>query len=151
MDTCPKDELYDDLTSWDDVAELLRDDWLEVEDVRTAMRLLCGGDDLVVIEPPGATAQHRRALHRAGFRRDTDRADWWTWAPPEPDEGDVVVPPAFGTTPRLRAAWIWHVRELRVRRWLAEAAERVLRDLRCAPPDLRVLVQVEEDCWDDEP
>lgn len=77
-----------DGSSWDELEDLLHDDWLSMHDGRDRW-LLRVRDGLGLVEEPGRLrARERRALHRADFRLqragDLRVRTWvWVWAPPE--------------------------------------------------------------------
>ena len=82
-----------DLRSWDELDDVLRDDWLSVRDGR-GRAVLRVHEGLGVVEPPGLLrARERRGLHRCGFRLERARdLRVWVWLAPEqppPDRSDL--------------------------------------------------------------
>ena len=148
MYSCDEEEI-DELRSWDEIALYLADEWREVRDRTSELRVTRDDRSVLVYEPATATAKQRRLLHRAGFRLWAARS--WSWTPPDPDPADVQPPPFESTLPRMRERWTAsRVRAARDRA-LAAKALRVMRDLMsCAPEDLIVVVFVEREDWDDE-
>lgn len=142
-----RDDVVDDLVSWDEVEDLLRDDWQEVHD-RSSGLTITRLDDLLVDEPASATAAQRRRLHRAGFRRVRDGDRCWSWTAPEPTR--PVVPLPATSLPRLRESLERGLRAMARDRARSAMVLRVLRDVfRCQPHDLTLVIVVEED-WDED-
>lgn len=142
------DEEIDELRSWDEVAFVLEDEWIEVRDRTTQLKVARDDRSVLVYEPAGATAKQRRLLHRAGFRTWQPRC--WSWTPPPPDPADLKPLQYEPTLPWMRTRWeAFRVRAERDRS-LAAMALRVIRDLMgCAAEDLTVVVFVEREDWDE--
>lgn len=142
------DEEIDDLRSWDEVAIYLEDEWMQVRDRSSGLKVTPYDGHVLVYAPAAATAKQRRLLHRAGFRLWEARC--WAWKAPDPDPAHLVPPPYDPALQRMRERWTaWQVRAARERA-LAAMALRVLRDLMsCAPEDLTVVVFVEREDWDE--
>ena len=147
MYSCDEEEI-DELRSWDEVALHLADEWVEVRDRTSGLRVVRDDRSVLVREPTTATAKQRRLLHRSGCRLWAERC--WSWTPPDPDAAELKPPPFPSTLPRLRERWAaMQVRAARDRA-LAAMALRVVRDLMsCAAEDLTVVVLVEREDWDE--
>lgn len=134
--------LSDRVTSWDELADLLCDDWLSVRDGRDRC-LIRLPDGLGLVERPGLLrARERRGLHRCGFRlQRAEGVRVWAWAPPDggpTDPRDLVA--------SLRR-WQEHSEALRAQ------ALRTVRDVLGAEVhEVSVvrLVEQEDDPWDDD-
>lgn len=151
------DGWVDDLESWEEVADLLRDEWDRVEHPGFGLSLE-RADGLLAFDLGGRwRARHRRGLHRLGFRKlDLPRIDVWLWdVEPQLRSTDLS---AFATafeavhgTERYVAALRWLRSSLARDHLVREQALRVLRDVfPCEPADLHVLLVQEDDEWEDE-
>ncbi len=150
----------EDLESWEELADLLRDDWDRVEHPPLGLSLE-RADGLLAFDLRGRWhARHRRGLHRLGFRAVAlGGVDAWKWD----------VEPQLRTTDLSRfassfesifgdersaagAARVGGLRTSLARDHLVrEQALRVLREVfRCEPADLGVLLVREDDDWADE-
>ena len=133
--------LTDRVSSWDELADVLRDDWLSVRDGRDRC-LIRLPDGLGLVEHPGLLhARERRGLHRSGFRlQHADGVRVWVWAPPGDERAD----------PRDLAASLrrWQARGEAVRR----QALRTVRDVLGAQVQelAVVLLPEEDDQWEDD-
>ena len=151
------DPWVDDLASWEDVAEVLRDDWDRVVHLPLGLSLE-RADGLLAFDERGRwRARHRRGLHRVGFRPVAlGGTDVWQWD----------VRPQLRATDLSRSASPFESifgggrsgpTALRLRTLLAqdqlvrEQAMRVLREVfRCEPGELSVLLVREQEQWGDE-
>ena len=151
------DPWVDDLASWEDVAEVLRNDWDRVVHPTLGLSLE-RADGLLAFDERGRwRARHRRGLHRLGFRPVAlGGTDVWQWdVEPQlratdlsrfasPFESIIGVDPSGARALRLRTLL---ARDQLVR----EQAVRVLREVfRCEPSEISVLLVREEEQWDDE-
>ena len=135
--------LADPVTSWTELADLLRDDWLSLRDGRDRC-LIRLPDALGLVEQPGLLrARERRGLHRRGFR--LQRAGGlrvWVWVPPGDEPAD----------PRDLAASLrrWSQRSEALRTMALLAVREVLgaevHEVRVVllPPE-----EEDDDLWDD--
>lgn len=150
----------EDLTSWEELAELLRGDWDRVAHPSLGLSLE-RADGLLAFDLHGRWhARHRRGLHRLGFRAlALGRVVVWKWdVEPQLRTTDLSrfanpFESIFGAERSAAGA----ARVVRLRTSLArdhlvrEQALRVLRDVfRCQPSDLGVLLVQEDDAWGDE-
>jgi len=147
----------EDLESWEQLADLLSDDWDRVEHAPLGLSLE-RAEGLLAFDLRGRWhARHRRGLHRLGFRIVAPGGvQVWTWeVEPQLHTTDLSrVASSFasifadersaGVVVRLRTSL---ARDHLVR----EQALRVLRDIfRCQPGDLRVLLVREDADWDND-
>lgn len=132
--------------SWDDLADVLRDDWLSVSDGRGRWLVrVCEG--LGLVEEPGLLrARERRGLHRCGFRlqRSGDLRVWvWVLAPDEPPDR-VALAGSRDLAGLLRR---WSERSAAVR---AQAVATVRDVLGADPGEVSVVLLPEPDEDEDE-
>ena len=131
-----------DLPSWDDVSDVLREEWLAVHDGRDRC-LVRVRDGLGLVERPRLLrARERRGLHRLGYRlQRAGDLRLWVWLLPDdppPDQGlDLAA--------SLRR---WDLRG----RLLREQAVRTVRDVlgadvEAVSVDLLPQEDEDEDCW----
>ena len=148
----------EDVESWAELEDLLRDDWDRVEHRAVGLSLE-RSDGLMAFDLRGRWhARHRRGLHRLGFRALSD-SRIWMWDVEQPlcttDLSRFASPleSLYGVAPSAtRASRVVRLRTTLARDHLVrEQALRVLREVfRCEPGDLRVLLVHEVDPWADE-
>lgn len=151
---------FDGFTSWEEVWELLADDWSHIDGEQQQLRLEHGVDDLVVPEVDRRLrARQRRALHRMGFRSFTGlRVTVWRWDV-EAALHRVDLEDFRTSFERVFEAWPAEARAAKVKQarlrlarshLVTTQAQRVVREVfRSQPQDLAVSVYREPDDWDE--
>lgn len=155
------DEWLDNFDSWDEIWDLLHDDWEWIDDVRQGFRVEQEANGLLVVEANHRfRARDRRGLHRLGFRATSSGpVTLWRWdIETELRQMDLSVfagplERIFDTfDPAFRQRKIDQMRtRLATAHLMTERTQQVLRDVfRSQLSDVAVLLVREDDSWDDD-
>jgi hypothetical protein len=103
----------DGFVSWEDLADVLHDDWLSLHDGRGRW-LVRVAEGLALVEEPGLLrARERRGLHRCGFRlQRAGDLRVWVWALPQDEPPDRSLAATWDLAGLLRR---WDERSAAVR------------------------------------